>query len=142
MKTEVAKAENIKRDWYVIDAQEMVLGRLATGVANILRGKNKPTYTPSVDTGDFVVVVNAEKIALTGRKLADKVYYSHTGFPGGLKEITAGKLLEKKPEDLIKKAVKGMLPKNKLARHMLSKLKIYAGGEHPHSAQQPKTITL
>lgn len=142
MKTEVAKAENIKRDWYVIDAQEMVLGRLATGVANILRGKNKPTYTPSVDTGDFVVVVNAEKIALTGRKLADKVYYSHTGFPGGLKEITAGKLLEKKPEDLIKKAVKGMLPKNKLARHMLSKLKIYAGGDHPHSAQQPKTITL
>ncbi|HEY3309183.1 MAG TPA: 50S ribosomal protein L13 [Desulfuromonadaceae bacterium] len=142
MKTEVAKAENVKRDWYLVDAQDMVLGRLASQVANILRGKNKAIYTPSVDTGDFVIVVNAEKIALTGRKLSDKVYYNHSGFTGGLKEITAGKLLEKKPSDLIKRAVKGMLPKNKLSRHMLKKLKIYAGSSHPHDAQQPKNIAL
>ena len=142
MKTEVAKAKNIKRDWYVVDAQDVVLGRLSTRVAGILRGKNKAIYTPSVDTGDFVIVVNAEKIALTGRKLADKIYYSHSGYVGGLKEISAGKLLEKKPEDLIKKAVKGMLPKNKLARAMLSKLKIYAGASHPHEAQQPKILAL
>jgi large subunit ribosomal protein L13 len=140
MKTEVAKLENVKRDWYLVDAQDLVLGRLASEVANILRGKNKAIYTPSVDTGDFVIVVNAEKIALTGRKMADKVYYSHSGFPGGLKEITAGKLLDKKPEDVIKKAVKGMLPKNKLSRHMLKKLKIYAGANHPHDAQQPKNL--
>jgi large subunit ribosomal protein L13 len=142
MKTEVAKIEDVKRDWYLVDAQDVVLGRLASHVANILRGKNKAIYTPSVDTGDFVIVVNAEKIALTGRKLADKVYYSHSGFPGGLKEITAGKLMEKKPEDIIKKAVKGMLPKNKLSRHMIKKLKIYAGGSHPHDAQQPKQLAL
>jgi len=142
MKTEVAKAENVKHDWYVVDAQDVVLGRLATQVANVLRGKNKAIFTPSVDTGDFVIVVNAEKIALTGRKLDDKMYYHHTGFPGGLKEITAGKLLEKKPEDLIRKAVKGMLPKNKLARHMLKKLKVYAGASHPHDAQQPKNLAF
>ena len=142
MKTEVAKAENVKRDWYVVDAQDVVLGRLSTQIASVLRGKNKVLFTPSVDTGDFVIVVNAEKIALTGRKLADKIYYSHSGYVGGLKEITAGKLLEKKPEELIKKAVKGMLPKNKLARAMLSKLKIYAGPSHPHEAQQPKKLAL
>jgi large subunit ribosomal protein L13 len=142
MKTEVAKLENVKRDWYLVDAQDAVLGRLATQVANVLRGKNKAIYTPSVDTGDFVIVVNAEKIALTGRKLADKTYYNHSGFTGGLKEISAGELLEKKPADLIKRAVKGMLPKNKLSRHMLKKLKIYAGGSHPHDAQQPKNLTL
>jgi large subunit ribosomal protein L13 len=142
MKTEVAKIETVKRDWYLVDAQDLVLGRLASQIANVLRGKNKAIYTPSVDTGDFVIVVNAEKIALTGRKLADKTYYSHSGFPGGLKEITAGKLLEKKPEDIIKKAVKGMLPKNKLASHMLKKLKIYAGATHPHDAQQPKTLAI
>ncbi|MEI6306671.1 MAG: 50S ribosomal protein L13 [Deltaproteobacteria bacterium] len=142
MKTEVAKLENVKRDWYLVDAQDAVLGRLATQIANVLRGKNKAIFTPSVDTGDFVIVVNAEKISLTGRKLADKVYYSHSGYPGGIKEITAGKLLEKKPEDVIKKAVKGMLPKNKLARHMLKKLKVYAGGKHPHDAQQPKQLAL
>lgn len=140
--TKVAKADEITRDWYLVDVDNKVLGRVATEIANILRGKKKPIYTPSVDTGDFVVVVNAAKICLTGKKTADKVYYSHSGFPGGLKEITAGKLLEKKPEDLIKKAVKGMLPKNKLARHMLSKLKIYAGAEHPHQAQQPKTLDI
>ncbi|MBI5485143.1 MAG: 50S ribosomal protein L13 [Deltaproteobacteria bacterium] len=142
MKTEVAKAENVKRDWYIVDAQDAVLGRLSTQVASILRGKNKAIYTPSVDTGDFVIVVNAEKIALTGRKLADKVYYSHSGYVGGLKEITAGELLVKKPEDLIRKSVKGMLPKNKLAKAMLSKLKIYAGPNHPHEAQQPKNLAL
>jgi large subunit ribosomal protein L13 len=142
MKTEVAKAEDVKRDWYLVDAQDVVLGRLATQVAGILRGKNKPLYTPSVDTGDFVIVVNAEKIALTGRKLSDKEYHHHTGFPGGLKTVSAGKLLEKSPEDLIRKAVKGMLPKNKLARHMIKKLKVYAGSTHPHDAQQPKSLAL
>jgi large subunit ribosomal protein L13 len=142
MRTEVAKAENVKRDWYLVDAQDMVLGRLATEVANVLRGKNKAIFTPSVDTGDFVIVVNAEKIALTGRKLSDKVYYSHSGFPGGIKEITAGKLLEINPVDVIKKAVKGMLPKNKLSRHMIKKLKVYAGASHPHEAQQPKNLAL
>ena len=142
MKTEVAKIENVKRDWYLVDAQDMVLGRLSSAVANILRGKNKAIYTPSVDTGDFVIVINAEKIALTGHKLANKIYYNHSGFTGGLKEITAGKLLEKKPSDLIKRAVKGMLPKNKLSRHMLKKLKIYAGSSHPHDAQRPKNLAL
>ena len=142
MKTYVAKTEEVKRDWYLVDAENQVLGRIATSIANVLRGKNKPTFTPSVDTGDFVIVVNAAKIALTGNKLADKTYYSHSGYPGGIKSITAGKLLEKKPEDLIKHAVKGMLPKNKLARHMLNKLKIYSGPEHPHKAQQPKAMGI
>ena len=142
MKTIVAKTKEVTRDWYLVDAENQVLGRIATTIANVLRGKNKPTFTPSVDTGDFIVVVNAEKIALTGNKLADKMYYSHSGYPGGIKSITAGKLLDKKPEDIIKHAVKGMLPKNKLARHMLSKLKIYAGSEHPHKAQQPKSLTI
>ncbi|MBJ6725873.1 50S ribosomal protein L13 [Geomesophilobacter sediminis] len=142
MKTQVAKKEDVTRDWYLVDVDNKVLGRVATEIANVLRGKNKPTFTPSVDTGDFVIVVNAEKIALTGNKFADKMYYSHSGFPGGLKEITAGKLLEKKPEDILKKAVKGMLPKNKLARHMLKKLKIYSGSAHPHAAQQPKTLNI
>lgn len=142
MKTEVAKLENVKRDWYLVDAQDLVLGRLASKVANILRGKNKAIFTPSVDTGDFVIVVNADKIALTGRKLADKIYYNHSGYTGGLKELSAGKLLEKKPTELVKRAVKGMLPKNKLSRHMLNKLKIYAGASHPHDAQQPKILAL
>ena len=142
MKTQVAKLENVKRDWYLIDAQDLVLGRLSTQIAGVLRGKNKAIFTPSVDTGDFVIVVNAEKIALTGRKLADKIYYNHSGYTGGLKETTAGKMLETKPTDLIKRAVKGMLPKNKLARHMLKKLKIYAGASHPHDAQQPKNLTF
>lgn len=142
MKTQVAKKEQVTRDWYLVNVEEKVLGRVATQIANILRGKNKAVFTPSVDTGDFVIVVNAEKIALTGNKMADKVYYSHSGFPGGIKSITAGKLIDKKPEDLIRKAVKGMLPKNKLARHMLSKLKIYTGSEHPHKAQQPKVLDI
>jgi large subunit ribosomal protein L13 len=142
MKTYVAKTEDVKRDWYLVDVDSQVLGRIATTIANVLRGKNKPTFTPSVDTGDFVIVVNAAKIALTGNKLADKTYYSHSGYPGGIKSITAGKLIEKKPEELIKHAVKGMLPKNKLARHMLNKLKIYSGSEHPHKAQQPKALNV
>lgn len=140
MKTQVPRSKDITRDWYLVDVENQVLGRVATQIANVLRGKNKPTYTPSVDTGDFVVVVNAAKIALTGNKLADKTYYSHSGYPGGIKGITAGKLLEKKSEDLIRKAVKGMLPKNKLASLMLKKLKIYAGSAHPHEAQQPKAL--
>jgi len=140
--TQVAKKEDVTRDWYLVDVDSKVLGRVATQIANVLRGKNKPTFTPSVDTGDFVVVVNAAKIALTGKKMSDKTYYSHSGYVGGLKEITAGKLIDKKPEDLIKKAVKGMLPKNKLARHMLKKLKIYAGEAHPHAAQQPKNLNI
>jgi large subunit ribosomal protein L13 len=140
--TQVAKKEDVTRDWYLVDVDSKVLGRVATQIANVLRGKNKPTFTPSVDTGDFVIVVNAEKIALTGKKLTDKTYYSHSGYVGGLKEISAGKLLAKKPEELLKKAVKGMLPKNKLARHMLKKLKIYSGADHPHSAQQPKSLNI
>ncbi len=140
--TQVAKEGDFTRDWYLIDVENKVLGRVATEIASILRGKKKPIYTPSVDTGDFVIVVNAEKIALTGNKLADKTYYSHSGFPGGLKSVTAGKLLEKKPEELLKTAVKGMLPKNKLARHMLSKLKIYSGTAHPHKAQMPKVFEI
>ncbi|HEY5975595.1 MAG TPA: 50S ribosomal protein L13 [Geobacteraceae bacterium] len=140
--TQVAKKEEVVRDWYLVDVDNKVLGRVASEIASILRGKRKPIYTPSVDTGDFVVVINAAKIGLTGKKLSDKVYYSHSGFPGGLKSITAGKLLDKKPEELLRKAVKGMLPKNKLARHMLSKLKVYAGAEHPHEAQQPKPLDI
>jgi large subunit ribosomal protein L13 len=140
--TQVAKEGEFTRDWYLIDVDNKVLGRVATEIASILRGKKKPIYTPSVDTGDFVIVVNADKIALTGNKLANKTYYSHSGFPGGLKSVTAGKLLEKKPEQLLKTAVKGMLPKNKLARHMLSKLKIYSGTAHPHKAQMPKVFEI
>jgi large subunit ribosomal protein L13 len=140
--TKVAKKEDVTRDWYLVDVDNKVLGRVATEIANVLRGKNKPTFTPSVDTGDFVIVVNAEKIALTGKKFSDKTYYSHSGYVGGLKEISAAKLIEKKPEDLLKNAVKGMLPKNKLARHMLKKLKIYAGEAHPHAAQNPKNLNI
>ncbi|MDY0300351.1 MAG: 50S ribosomal protein L13 [Trichlorobacter sp.] len=142
MKTEVAKKEQVTHQWFVVDAENIVLGRLATRIADVLRGKHKPIYTPSVDTGDFVVVLNADKIALTGNKAADKTYYSHSGFPGGIKSVTAGELLEKKPEELIRKAVKGMLPKNKLARQMIKKLKVYAGGAHPHEAQQPQQLAL
>lgn len=142
MKTQVAKKEEVTRDWFLVDADNKVLGRIASEIAKVLRGKNKPVFTPSVDTGDFVIVLNAEKIALTGKKLSDKVYYSHSGYVGGIKSITAGKLLEKKPEDLLRIAVRGMLPKNKLGRHMLKKLKVYTGGEHPHKAQQPKVMEI
>ncbi|MRR56750.1 MAG: 50S ribosomal protein L13 [Deltaproteobacteria bacterium] len=142
MKTQVPRSSDITRDWYLVDAENMVLGRIATQIASVLRGKNKPLYAPSVDTGDFVIVVNAEKIALTGNKLADKIYYSHSGYPGGIKSISAGKLLDKKAEDIIRKAVKGMLPKNKLASQMLKKLKIYTGSSHPHKAQLPKALAF
>lgn len=142
MSTQVAKQSEIKRDWFVIDLEGKVLGRAATEIARILRGKNKPIYTPSVDTGDFVVVLNAEKVVLTGNKMANKMYHRHTGFPGGIRSINAEKLLASKPEELIKKAVKGMLPKNKLGRQMFKKLKVYTGVEHPHVAQQPRELVL
>jgi large subunit ribosomal protein L13 len=142
MKTQVAKKNEVIRDWYVVDVENKVLGRVATQIANVLRGKNKPTFTPSVDTGDFVIVLNAEKIALTGKKLTDKIYYRHSEYPGGLKSVTAGKLIEKDAEQVIRKAVKGMLPKNKLARHMINKLKVYTGPAHPHKAQQPKQLEI
>lgn len=140
MSTEVAKEQDIKRDWFVVDLEDVVLGRAATEIARVLRGKHKPIYTPSVDTGDFVIVLNADKIKLTGNKMADKKYYHHSGYPGGIKEINAEKLLAKKPEMLVQSAVQGMLPKNKLGRKMFTKLKVYAGGEHPHAAQQPKEL--
>ena len=142
MKTFSAKAEDTTRKWWVIDAKDRVLGDVAVAAANLLRGKTKPVFTPHVDTGDFVIVVNAEKIALTGSKTVGKIYYSHSGFPGGIKSATAGEMLNTKPEEVIRKAVKGMLPKNKLARHMLKKLKVYAGASHPHEAQQPSTLSL
>ena len=140
MKTQVAKKNEVSRDWYVVDADNLVLGRIASQIANVLRGKNKPVFTPSVDTGDFVIVINADKIALSGKKHTDKIYYSHSGYPGGIKSISAGKLLEKDAEQVIRKAVKGMLPKNKLSRHMINKLKDYVGPSHPHKAQQPKPL--
>ncbi len=142
MSTEVAKEQDIERAWYVVDLEDKVLGRAATEIARILRGKHKAIYTPSVDTGDFVVVINADKIRLTGNKLNAKMYHRYTGFQSGLRSISAGDLLEKKPEMLIQSAVKGMLPKNTLGRKMFSKLKVYAGNEHPHSAQQPKELAL
>jgi large subunit ribosomal protein L13 len=142
MSTQIAKEQDIKRDWFVVDLEDVVLGRAATEIARLLRGKHKPIYSPSVDTGDFVVVLNADKVKLTGNKLADKKYYRHTGYPGGIREINAEKLLEKKPEMLVQSAVKGMLPKNPLGRKMFKKLKVYAGGEHPHAAQQPKELKI
>jgi len=137
MGTYSAKQEDVERKWFVVDASGKTLGRLATRVASILKGKTKPIYTRHVDTGDFVIVLNADKIHLTGRKLDQKVYYRHSGYPGGLKSITAGTLLKTKPEQVIKFAVQGMLPKTQLGKHMLSKLKVYSGDKHPHAAQQP-----
>lgn len=142
MSTEITKQSDVKRQWFVVDLEGKVLGRAASEIARVLRGKHKPIYAPSVDAGDFVVVVNASKVKLTGNKLADKMYYRHTGYPGGIRSLNAEQLLEKRPEDLIKKAVKGMLPKNKLGTQMIKKLKIYAGPEHRHDAQQPKELTL
>ncbi|MDH4162281.1 MAG: 50S ribosomal protein L13 [Nitrospirota bacterium] len=132
-----AKAADVKRSWFIVDANGKTLGRLASQVAAVLKGKTKPIYTTHVDTGDFVIIVNAEKIHLTGDKLAQKTYYSHSGYPGGLKSITAGKLLKTKPERVIQMAVQGMLPKTQLGKSMLSKLKVYAGEKHPHAAQMP-----
>ncbi len=142
MKTYTATPSTIKRDWFVIDANDKVLGRLATTVADRLRGKHKPEYTPTIDTGDYIVIVNAEKVRVTGRKFTDKKYYRHSGYPGGLKETTFDKLQEKAPEEIIKKAVKGMLPKGPLGREMFRKLKIYAGPEHQHTAQQPAPLEI
>jgi len=140
MKTFHAKKEDIVKTWYLIDANGRILGRLATEIAKILRGKDKAIFSPHLDTGDFVIVVNAEKIKLTGDKLKGKVYYHHSGYPGGLKTITAEKLLAKRPEELIRRAVKGMLPKNRLGRKVFKKLKVYTGPNHPHEAQQPEQI--
>ena len=137
-----AKKEDIIKDWYVTDADGQILGRLASEIARRLRGKHKPIYTPHVDTGDFVIVVNAEKIALTGKKLTDKMYYHHSLYPGGLKETSAEKMLKERPEEVLRIAVKGMLPKNSLGRGMLKKLKVYRGGVHPHDAQCPKILEM
>jgi large subunit ribosomal protein L13 len=142
MSTPVAKNEDLQKDWYVVDLEDKVLGRMATEIARVLRGKHKAIYTPSVDTGDFVIVLNAEKVRLTGNKLSQKMYHRHSGYTGGLTSISAGKMLEKTPEELIRKAVKGMLPKNKLGRQMFKKLKVYCGADHPHQAQQPKELQV
>lgn len=142
MKTYQAKKDEVARDWCLFDAEGKVLGRLAAEVAHRLRGKHKPVYTPHTDTGDFVVVVNAAKLTLTGNKMSDKFYYNYSGYPGGMKQIAAGKLLQTKPEEVLRYAVKGMLPKNSLGRAMLKKLKIYADGEHRHEAQCPKLMEL
>jgi large subunit ribosomal protein L13 len=140
VKTFVAKPSDRQRDWVIVDATGQTLGRLATQIADVLRGKRKPTYTPHIDTGDFVVVINAEKISVSGNKRADKLYHRHSGYPGGLKTRTLGEMLERRPEEVIRLAVKGMLPRNRLARKQLTKLKIYAGPEHPHVAQKPQPM--
>src|SRR3954452_12244208 len=142
MKTYQATAQDRERDWDGGDADGKTLGRLATQIANVLRGQRKPTYTPHVNVGDFVVVVNAEKITVTGNKREAKRYWRHSGYPGGIRSQTLGDLLEKRPEEVIRRAVKGMLPRNRLARQQLRKLKVYAGPEHPHQAQQPKQLDL
>ena len=142
MKTYVAKPASIEKKWYVVDAAGHTLGRLSTVVADTLRGKRKPIYTPNIDTGDFVVVVNAEKIVVTGNKLEQKMYYRHSGYPGGIKSEALGKLLGRRPEEVIRRAVKGMLPHNKLGAAQLRKLKIYAGAEHPHEAQGPEALEI
>lgn len=142
MKTFSAKPETVKRDWFVIDAAGKTLGRLATEIALRLRGKHKPEYTPHVDTGDYIVVINAEQVKVTGAKTTDKKYYSHSGFPGGIKEITFEKLVVRAPERIIETAVKGMLPKNPLGRAMYRKLKVYKGAKHPHTAQQPQELKI
>lgn len=141
MKTYHQKHAEVQREWYVIDATNQVLGRLATQIATLLRGKHKPTYTPSIDGGDFVIVVNCEKIKIMGKKADQKIYYRHTGYPGGLKATPYRMLLAKHPDRILRNAVKGMLPKNRLGRRLLTKLRIYAGPNHPHAAQQPKVWT-
>ncbi|MFO7984603.1 MAG: 50S ribosomal protein L13 [Desulfatiglandaceae bacterium] len=142
MKTFVAKEQNVNKKWYLMDAEDKVLGRLATQVATRLRGKHKPIFTPHADTGDFVVVINADKVVMTGRKRREKIYSRHTGYTGGLKQISAGKLLEKKPTEVLVHAVRGMLPKNSLGRRQLKKLKVYAGPKHPHEAQQVEALEI
>ena len=142
MKTFSAKPETVERDWYIVDAENKTLGRLSTEIARRLRGKHKPEYTPHVDTGDYIIVINAEKVHVSGNKRTDKIYHHHTGYPGGLKSISFDKLIERAPERVIETAVKGMLPKNPLGRAMYKKMKVYAGTEHPHTAQQPKTLEV
>ncbi len=141
MKTYHQKPAEAQRDWYVVDATDQVLGRLATQIATLLRGKHKPTYTPSTDGGDFVIVINCEKIKITGKKADQKIYYRHTGYPGGLKATPYKMMLAKHPDRILRNAVKGMLPKNRMGRHLLTKLRIYAGPRHPHAAQQPRVWT-
>ncbi|WP_461515932.1 50S ribosomal protein L13 [Porticoccus sp.] len=142
MKTFIAKPETVQRDWFVVDAADKTLGRLAAEVASRLRGKHKPEYTPHVDTGDYIVVVNAKQVRVTGNKAKDKIYHHHTGYPGGLKSISFEKLIDKAPERTIQNAIKGMLPKGPLGRAMFKKLKVYAGAEHPHTAQQPQELNI
>lgn len=142
MKTYVAKEQEVEKKWYLVDAKDIVLGRLATQIAVRLRGKHKPIFTPHTDTGDFVVVINADKVVLTGNKWDNKIYYRHSGYIGGLKQISARKLMEKKPDQVLYMAVKRMLPKNSLGRRQLKKLKIYAGSEHPHEAQNPQLLKI
>ncbi len=142
MKTFSAKPSEVKRDWYLVDATDKTLGRLASEIARRLRGKHKPVYTPHVDTGDYIVVINAEKVRVSGNKATDKTYYRHSGYPGGIKSITFDKLIQRAPERVIETAVKGMLPKNPLGRAMFRKLKVYAGAEHKHAAQQPQQLDI
>jgi large subunit ribosomal protein L13 len=142
MKTFTAKPQSVQRDWYVVDAADKTLGRLATEIARRLRGKHKPEYTPHVDTGDYIVVINAEKVKVTGNKTSDKIYYRHTGYPGGLRSMSFEQMIDRAPERVIELAVKGMLPKGPLGRAMYSKLKVYAGNEHPHTAQQPQALNI
>ena len=142
MKTFMQRKEDVQRDWYVIDAEGQTLGRLASKVANVLRGKHKPTYTPHVDGGDYVIIVNAEKVVLTGNKLNDKIYYNHSRYTGGLRERTAKEMVEKYPVEMVERAVKGMLPKGRLGRQMYKKLFVYKGENHPHSAQKPKELKV
>jgi len=142
MKTYVAKATDRQRDWLIVDAEGQTLGRLATRIADALRGKRKPEYTPHVDTGDFVIVVNAERIHVTGDKRKSKIYWRHSGYPGGIKSRTLEEMLDRRPEEVIRKAVKGMLPRNRLARRQITKLKVYAGPDHPHQAQQPQQMEI
>ncbi|MCR4600116.1 MAG: 50S ribosomal protein L13 [Clostridia bacterium] len=138
--TYIAKPSEVERKWYVVDAEGQTLGRLASEIASVLRGKNKPIYTPHIDTGDYVIVINAEKVAVTGKKRKEKIYKRHTGYPGGLREMTFEKLQERKPDEIIRHAVKGMLPKGPLGRQMYKKLKVYAGPEHDHAAQKPEKL--
>lgn len=142
MKTYVATEQTVKRGWFLIDAANKPLGRLASEIARRLRGKHKPEYTPHVDTGDYLVVINAEKVAATGKKMTDKMYYHHTGYPGGIREATLGQMLERRPEQVLQKAVKGMMPRGPLGREMLRKLKVFAGTKHDHAAQQPEPLNL
>ncbi len=142
MKTFQGNSDNVEIKWYLVDAEGQTLGRLASQIAMIIRGKNKPTYTPYADTGDFVVVINADKIHVTGNKMNDKIYYNHTGYPGGLKQRTLKQMLQAKPEEVLRRAIWGMLPHNRLGRKLMGKVKIYAGTEHPHEAQQPVLLSL